>query len=75
MIKKMCDAIKAWYNGTETPYENNPNSNIFIIGINHDIHWTAKVVRCLLKWYLENWKWFWGIVIPVCVSLLIAYYS
>ncbi len=75
MIKKICDAIKAWYNGSHTLYENDPNSNVFIIGFNHEVHWTAKMVRCLFKWYLEHWKWFWGIVIPVSVSLFIAFHN
>lgn len=75
MIKKLCDVIRVWYNGTETLYENDPNSNVFIIGFNREIHWTARVVRYLCKWYLENWKWFWGIIIPVCVSLFIAFHS
>ena len=70
MIKKIWDAIKNWYNGNYTPWDNEPGSSIVFIGYDHNLHWTAKLVRRIAKWYLDNWQWFWGILIAALTLLV-----
>lgn len=65
MIKKIWEVIKTWYNGTYVPWENEPGSYEVFIGHDHKLHWTAKLIRGFVKWYLNHWQWFWGIFIAV----------
>lgn len=66
--------IKNWYEGEGKfqTFENDPDSNIFIAPIIYtDFHWTAKIARILVKFYLRNWQWLWGTVIAI-VALYVA---
>lgn len=43
-----------------------------IISGTYERHWTARVVRVLVKFYLREWKWVWGTSIALaglCVVL------
>jgi hypothetical protein len=64
MLKK----IKYWYQG-ETKleeFENDPNSFVVIMPrIYTECHWTAKIARLLVHFYLEHWKWIWTVVIAL----------
>lgn len=64
MLKK----IKNWYQGEYKAYDNDPDSNIIRHGGKMEKHWTAKVANSLVKFYLEHWKWIWGILIAIIIT-------
>jgi hypothetical protein len=52
--------IRNWYDGEWVLYENDPDSEVVLIGGDYERYWTAKVTRVLVEFYLEHWKWLWG---------------
>lgn len=66
MLKK----IKAWYEGKYIPYENSPDSPIFFFGGTDKRHWTARIARILVEFYLEHWKWLWSISVASGIAIL-----
>lgn len=70
----MLRQIKRWYQG-ETKlheFENDPNSSVWFAPYPYtDHHWSAKVVRALVAFYLRNWQWVWATTIAV-LSLYVA---
>lgn len=67
----MMSKIQKWYEGKFTPYENDPNSRVFVMGWSYERHWTARIARVLVDFYLREWKWIWGTAFAI-VGLLIA---
>lgn len=64
----MLERFKRWYNG-ETKireFDNDPNSSIVILpAVYTDYHWSAKVARSLVAFYLKHWQWLWGTAIAL----------
>ena len=53
-----------WYHGRWTqPY--NPPNGLVIIGGHFEYHWTARIARAVVSFYLKNWQWVWGTVIAL----------
>jgi len=64
----MLKPIRRWYNGTPktTVIENDPNSMVFFGPIfSTEYHWTARLARALVAFYLKHWQWIWTTVIAV----------
>ena len=64
----MVEWLKRWYEGrTEvTEFENDPNSYIHVLPlVTTDYHWTTKVARALVSFYLKHWQWIWGTALAV----------
>lgn len=73
----MLKRLSCWYNGETkmTEFHNDPSSGIVIgPGIYREYHWTAKVARKFVAFYLKHWQWFWGTAIGVA-SLWVAVLS
>ncbi|WP_343662385.1 hypothetical protein [Ralstonia sp.] len=58
----MWQRIKGWYQGEtrlDDPF-NDPNSPIFFVPApRQEYHWSARIARTLIHFYLRNWQWFW----------------
>jgi len=65
--------IKNWYCGTPKAYENDRDDSLQIIGMYVEYHWTAKIARLLVQFYLAHWQWIWSMAVALC-SLSIAYF-
>ncbi|MDX7838045.1 MULTISPECIES: hypothetical protein [Aeromonas] len=62
MLKK----LNKWWEGEVYYIEN------VLPGIRYKRHWTAKVARKGVEFYLKNWQWCWGFLVAVS-GLIIAY--
>lgn len=68
--------IRQWYNGKTTmlEFENDPNSRVVVLPAwITTYHWTARIARSLVKFYLQNWQFVWGTaigLIGVIIGLL-----
>ncbi len=64
----MCDTtvlgrIRQWYEGEFVPYENDPRSQVVLIGGWQKRHWTAKAARALVEFHRRHWQWIWSTII------------
>jgi hypothetical protein len=66
----MKEKIRKWYNGVFIPYENDPSSAVFVVGGDTKRHWTAKLVRWALEFYMREWKWTLGALATVVGALV-----
>jgi hypothetical protein len=58
----MLEKIKRWYEGEYIPHENDVNSALFRIGGNYRRHWTARLARWAIDFYMREWKWTLGVI-------------
>ena len=58
--------IENWYEGEFIPYENDPYDSVVIIGGTYKRHWTARIARTLVKFWLNHWQWIIGTAIAIC---------
>ncbi len=65
------EKIRKWYEGQFIPHDNDPYTSVVLIGGTYQHHWTASVVRTLLKFWLDHWQWIIGTTLAVC-GLIIA---
>lgn len=68
-------AIRRWYMGTDTVIEgeNWSNDRVSVITLPQvvtDYHWTAKVVRRLVRFYLDHWQWIIGTGVATVLGIL-----
>lgn len=71
MMRFITDAWKAvvkWYQGT---IEVLP-PDVGVVGFTHEIHWTARIARALVGFWLRHWQWIIGTGIAI-VGLYLAY--
>jgi hypothetical protein len=61
----MKEKIRKWYEGEFIPYENAPDSTVLFVGGDHKRHWTAKLARWVIEFYMREWKWTLGAVATV----------
>lgn len=61
----MWKKIAEWYEGRWVPYENPPGSQVIFFGGNHERHWTARVARILVEFWLAHWQWTIGFALAV----------
>ena len=68
----MLQKIKRWYEGESKleEFENDRNSHVFIMPhLYTEYHWTAKIARRLVSFYLEHWKWIWSAALALLAYL------
>ncbi len=54
----MKEKIRKWYEGEFVPYKNDAESALFIAnGGKYKRHWTAKLARWAVEFYMREWKW------------------
>ena len=67
----MKDQIRKWYEGEFTFYHDDPTSEvIFTNGGHFKRHWTAKLARWAVSFYLREWKWTLGALATVIGALV-----
>jgi hypothetical protein len=49
--------IQGWYQGKYIPHRNDPASGLFIYGGYYERHWTARLARWAIGFYMREWKW------------------
>ncbi|WP_124706218.1 hypothetical protein [Sulfuriferula multivorans] len=66
--------IKRWYDGESKlhVFENDPASLIAIMPLPYTkYHWSAKIARAIVGFYLRHWQWVWSTIIAI-LGLYIA---
>lgn len=64
----MFSLIKHWYKGESKmqEFKNNFHSTIFYMPIIYiEYHWSAKIARATVGFYLRHWQWLWSTIIAV----------
>jgi hypothetical protein len=64
--------VRDWYEGKFVPHENDPDSNLRFIGGDYERHWTARVARVLIAFWLEHWKWIIGVIVALAALIVNA---
>jgi hypothetical protein len=67
----MIEKIKQWYEGEYVPHMNDSDSAIFRLGGSHKRHWTAKLIRWAVEFYMREWKWTLGALAAVIGALVL----
>jgi len=70
MWSKVRTEIDAWYEGQFVAPPNDPNSMIIFTSGSYRRHWTARIARMLVAFWLEHWKWI--ITMGLTVAGLVA---
>ena len=68
----MIDRVRKWYVGTYVPFKNEPSSGVYFFGGDFRRHWTARLVRVGVEFYLREWKWVIGTALAI-VGISLAY--
>lgn len=64
--------IKRWYNGESVMESPSTVGMIVMTPLPYTrYHWTAKLVRTCVAFYLANWKWIWTTVVAIAAVLQI----
>jgi hypothetical protein len=58
------ELIKSWYKGTPVDVSG-------FINPYFKRHWTAKLARLIVGFYLRYWQWLWGISITVILAVFL----
>jgi hypothetical protein len=53
----MKEMIKRWYDGEYIPPKNDANSTLYFVCGDYKRHWTAKLARWAVEFYMKEWKW------------------
>jgi hypothetical protein len=62
----MRKTFKKWWEGELESRQNDPNSDLFIIGPGrYRRHWTSRAAHWALDFYLREWKWTLGALAAV----------
>jgi hypothetical protein len=62
----MRSTFEKWWEGELQPYRNDPNSDLVVIGPGrYKRHWTAKLARWAVEFYMREWKWTLGALAAV----------
>lgn len=64
----MFSRIKRWYDGESKiqEFENDPDSSIVIMPLLYtEYHWSAKIARAIVGFYLRHWQWVWSTIIAI----------
>ena len=56
MLVRVWDKIKDWYHGKFRLFESDPDSDIVIVGGDFDKHWTARLAKRLVDFWLAHWQ-------------------
>ena len=72
MLNRALRAVRSWYDGRPTPYDNPPGSSVVLLGVSYQRHWSALVARALVAFWLRHWQWIMGTMIAVA-GILVTY--
>ena len=67
----MWKRIHKWYEGEYVPFKNDSDSMLVILDGDYKRHWTARVARVLVEFWMKHWQWMITASIAV-VGLIIA---
>ena len=67
-MKQIAAAVVRWYQGEDVPPDNDPRSGVVFMVGNRRYHWTARVARRMVVFYLARWQWIWGSLIAVGIA-------
>ena len=62
---RIAGAVSNWFQGEYVPYDNPPDSGVFIVGGYHKRHWTASAVATIWRFVAAEWKWLLGFIVAV----------
>ena len=67
-------AIKRWYYGTtvniDAKLNTRPDSPLIFMGHTRTTyHWTARIARAVVSFYLRHWQFLWTIAVAVATLL------
>lgn len=68
----MVNILKRWYEGKFVIMEfaNDPDSCIIILpGVRREYHWTARLARSVVRFYILNWQWFWTMAASIAATI------
>ncbi|KRG70440.1 hypothetical protein [Pseudoxanthomonas dokdonensis] len=69
----MFRAIERWYKGEIKETGGYQAPGILLLPKRHvEYHWTARVARTLVAFYLKHWQWIWGSAIAL-LGIYVAY--
>lgn len=69
----MIKAIKRWYDGEAKMTEGYSGTGIVIMPAPYtEYHWTARIARTIVQFYLSHWQWIWGTAIAL-LGIYVAY--
>lgn len=57
--------VENWYRGEDDPVTTNHDDSLVVLGPRFRRHWTAKLARTLIEFYLLHWKWCIGTAIAL----------
>ena len=73
--------IKAWYQGVQIVIDipsRKIGKSVFVgasfVGSTR-YHWSAKVARRMVAFYLNHWQWLWGLIAVAVTSAVVAFFS
>lgn len=71
--------MKAWYQGAPIVVDM-PSRKLgsavfigtpFLAGTRY--HWSAKIARATVSFYLQHWQWLWGLIAATVTSVVVAW--
>ena len=65
----LVERIKRWYEGEFVVYENDPASDMMIIGGDYQRHWSARLVRSIVEFHRREWKTMASIYLAVVMAV------
>ena len=69
----MFDRVRNWYHGTPKTleFDNDPGSGVvFMPYFYTEYHWTARVARSLVSFYLRHWQWLWTTILAIAALII-----
>jgi hypothetical protein len=69
----MFRALERWYKGKTVETGGYKAPGILILPNRHvEYHWTARIARSFLGFYLRHWQWVWASAIAL-IGIYVAY--
>lgn len=73
---KISKPFNQWYNGKDVRTNPDEPDTLGGMSVMHahtkKVHWTAKIARSLVAFYLIHWKWLWGILVPIMLAIFFS---
>ena len=67
------ERIQRWYHGEQriTEPDNDPRSAFVIMPSDYvEYHWSARIARALVGFYLKHWQWIWTTFVAVLLAMM-----
>ncbi len=56
-MRRLCEAIRHWYEGETTPAGSADDRTLVIIGDRVKRHWSAAIAVAIVEFHRREWKW------------------